>query len=336
MSTTTSLQMVNRFMRKYRLDTVADFSSPQALAALDCLNDAKEEILDSRSWSFDQRESAISTIAVRTGVDTGTFTNGSLGVAGTTTENIALVGDYALRVIPTDSSDRANTAHRVSTMFAGGGVLALALSEVYSGATVASDMDMFVAEYQFPSHANGDTQVKQLLSMTNQERPVRLVEIDKNFHFDRLITRLHDSIGSDPDVVYYGRPVSNTVAVGGTNNVRDGFIVFPVPTSSARLDYTYQYAYPTLALVTDTLSHVPEKVINCIVELAFGFSLNTKFGNDPNMADRVIKAALIRAERLHRSDRKMPNRSKPVRSMDNVGGTHTSGRRISNDLIAGY
>jgi len=340
-STTTALQMVNRFMRKYRLDVVADFSSPEALAALDCINDAKEEVLDSRSWQFDEREETLSTMAVRTGVDTLTFTNGSSTASGPTTDATTFHGDYSVRCVPSGSDDRSQTASRANGVTIAFGTLSVGLDDEYSGATTAADVavDCFAAEYQFPSHDNGDSKVKQLLSMTHQERPLRLVEIDKNFRFDFLVSRLHDSLGDDPATVYVGKPVYDTSsdATNPTNTLRDGFIIWPVPTASERLDITYRHQHETLDAVGDTLENVPDRVINCIVELAFGFSLNTKFGNDPEMAQRVIGAALIRIDRLHRADRKMPYKAKPVRSLDDRSrGRHYTGRRISNDLITGW
>jgi hypothetical protein len=175
--------------------------------------------------------------------------------------------------------------------------------------------------------------------MTHQERPLRLVEIDKNFRFDFLVSRLHDSLGDDPATVYVGKPVysTDTTAVGYSTTLRDGYIIWPVPTASERLDVTYRYQHATLSAVTDTLENVPDRVINCIVELAFGFSLNTKFGNDPQMAAAVIGAAQVRIDRLMKADRKMPYKSKPVRSLDDRSrGHHYTGRRISNDLITGW
>jgi hypothetical protein len=329
--------MVNRFLRKYRLDTVTAFTSPEALAALDFINEAKEEILDTHRWSFDEREGVINTIAFYEDAGTtGGWNNGSPVVVSATAVTDTFVGDYTLRAVPTDSTDRGQTAHRVESVTIAGPIISYTLAESFSGADVASNSDLFASEYQFPYHSNNDTQVRALLSMTHQERPLRLEEVDKNFRFDSLIGRYHDSIGSDPEVVYYGKPVYDTVAFGGTPVLRPGFMVWPIPSASERLDYTYRYAHPPLEAVTDTMAEVPETVIRLISDLAYGFSLNTKFGNDPGMASKVIPMALTRIERLKDSDKKTPFRRKPVRSLDNLSGAHQHGRRISNDLITGY
>jgi len=331
--------MVNRLLREYRLDTVTDFSSPQALAALDRINDAKEEALDSRSWTFDQREGVIDTFAIRSGVDTAmSFTKGSTSTVGSTTLNSTIGGAYTVRCVPTNSTDRSQTSHRVEGAIAAGGIVSFLLADAFSGTTGSYSVDAFSAEYQFPSHTNGDSYVKRLLSMTHQERPLRLEEVGRNFRFDMLITRVQDTLGSDPEIVYFGRPVWNThtTTSSGSTYLRDGFMIWPVPTSSERLDYTYLYRHAPLSAITDTLANVPDSVINAIVELAYGFSLNTKMGNDPSMADRVIKAAITRIERLHAADRRTPYRSKPVRSLDDIGRDTSTGRRISSDLITGY
>lgn len=341
MSTTTALQMVNRFMRKYRLDTVADFSSPQALAALDCLNDAKEETLDSRMWGFDERDGAIATLPYYATAATALpFVNGAnLATLGNDqTGGATLYGNHSLRCIPTTSTDRAQTSHVCSAVQITIGIFNLYLTNAYDGTSGSYSVDAFAAEYQFPAHDNGDSKVKQLLSMTHQERPLRLEEVDKNFRFDSAVTRLHDSIGSDPEVVYFGRPVQNTGnATAGVpvTTLRDGFMVWPVPTLSTRLDYTYRYRHAQLEDIADTLENVPDAVVSAIVELAYGFSLNTMFGNDPTKADRVIKAAITRIERLHDADKKTPHKSKPVHSMDSLGRGR-SGRQLPSGLITGY
>jgi len=333
--------MVNRFLRKYRLDTVSVLTSPEALAALDCINDAKEEALDSRTWTFDEREDALATLPYYASASTTLAATNGANIAGgaDATSGATLDGSHTLRVVISSSSDRANTAHACSGVQIIGGAISFYLTHAWDGTTATSQTaNAFAAEYQFPSHTNGDSQVRQLLSMTHQERPLRLIEIDKNFHFDRLVTRLHDSIGSDPEVVYYGRPIYSTDSSVSTPTraLRSGCIIWPIPTSSARLDYTYRYRHTRLEATTDTLEGVPENVVNAIVELAYGFSLNTKFGNDPKLADRVIAAATTRVQRLHDADRRTPHRPKPVPSLDNVGGNHQTGRRISNDLIVGY
>jgi hypothetical protein len=310
--------MVNRFLRKHRMNEVGDFTSEEASAALDCINDAKEEVLDTRMWKFDQREGVLTTFLTRTAVDTGTFTNGNAVVIGTTTLDATIDGTHTLRAVPTGSSDRAQTAHQVNYAGAIAGVLSLGLDANFSGTTGSYATTLFAAEYQWPAHSNGDTQVRHLLSMTHQERPLRLVEIDKNFRFDSLVTRLHDSLGDDPEVVYYSRPTISTASIAGTPNTRPGCIIWPVPITQERLDYTYIYAHAPLTAVTDTLVEVPERVLNAIVELAYGFSLNTQFGNDPMKADRVITAANIRIGRLYDAERPMPYKAKPLRSLDNM------------------
>jgi hypothetical protein len=129
--------MVNRFMRKYRLDTVSDFSSPEALAALDCINDAKEEVLDSRSWQFDEREGVLNTVPVQP-VTTVVLSNGSDVVAGNYASELIYGGTHTVRIVPTGSDDRSQTAHRLDTVVP----LALSfvgfLSESYSGANVVN------------------------------------------------------------------------------------------------------------------------------------------------------------------------------------------------------
>ncbi len=339
MATTTALQLVNRFLRKYRLPTVSDFSSEEALAALDVLNEAREEVLDSRAWKFDEREAVLSTIPYyATAATTVTFTNGSTAaVTGTDNTSAAtLSGTHTLRCIPTNSTDRAQTAHACSGVQITLGIFNLALTSAYSGTTGQYTTSTFVAEYQWPAHTNGDSYVKRLLSMYHQEDPLRLVEVDKNFRFDSLVTRLHDTIGDDPDTVYVGRQIRSTDSVSSspTTTLRDGCIIWPVPTSSAHLDYTYLYRHAPLSAITDTLENVPENVLNCIVELAYGFSLNTMFGNDPAKADRVIAAATTRVSRLHNADRKMVHKKKPLRSLDEKTREHQFGRRIPTDLIS--
>jgi hypothetical protein len=300
------------------MNAVADFTSEEALAALDCINDAKEEVLDTRSWKFDERETALGTFLTRTGVDTVSLINASDNVIGATTLDATISGTHTLRMLPTGTADRAETSHRVTSATAIGGLISMTLETGFSGAGGSSAVTLFAAEYQWPAHANGDSQVRQLLSMTHQERPLRLVEIDKNFRFDSLVTRLHDSLGDDPEVVYWGRNVYSTAVYGSTPTLRPGFLIWPVPTASERLDYTYRYAHAPLAATTDTLDEVPDKVINAICELAYGFSLNTQFGNDPQKADRVIASSITRINRLHNSNRPMPYKAKPLRSLDNM------------------
>jgi len=323
------------------MDTVSGFTVPEALTALDFINDAKEETLDSRHWSFDEREGVLDTFAVRNGVDDPVYVAyGLTPFIGTTSYNATIGGPYTIRAVPTDSPDRSRTAHRVEGVATIPGVISGLLAEAYSGTTGNYAWDLFAAEYQFPSHSNGDSKVKRLLSMTHHERPLRLKEMDKNFTFDSLITRLHESLGRDPEFAYFGRPVWNThtASITGNTQLRDGVIIWPVPMSSERLNYTYLYAHPLLDTVDDTLVQVPDRVINAMVELAYGFSLASHVGNDVERSQRVMASALTRIDRLHAADRKMPYKSKPVPSLDSIGNRNNPslGREIPDDNTIWY
>lgn len=325
MSTTTALQLVNRFLGgKHRRPDVADFSSSEAKHALNFLNAAKEEVIDGRVWNFDRREAEVCTLPVVT-LSSALVTNGATGVTGTISDTTFTPnGNFSARVIVTSDSSYGDTAFRAKASANIASTNTTVMEQPWLGTTSigGATATVFWPEYRFPTLSNGDSAVRDLLSMRHQEEEIRVEAVAKDRWFDGRIVQPHEDLSADFPWYCYLTDVQDTSSDVSTptNTWAAGFGLWPVPANRVALTYTYIQRRVPLSAVADTMDGVPEEVLNTIVEVAFGRSMQSMFGNDPALGDRVLVGAFARLENIHRMQKdRSPRSNRGVPSLDSYG-----------------
>ena len=243
---------------------VGSFSETEDLATLDAVNNAIEETLSSKRWEFDMRRAQIAlrgrytggTVSITSGSSTASYANTS----GVDTADV--YGSYVVRLLPTGSTDYANTAFRVLTAVGSGttGTLILGADVPETMSSVAATL--FYAEYMLPET------VRNVLRISHQEQSLNLEQVDPIVEFDELYPRPSIEFGTPELISVGGLDVSTYETAGTAPEPRLRLIVWPVPDDDYVLDYTYHYRHPVLEDTTDTLDGVPPNVVDQIVDLA--------------------------------------------------------------------
>jgi hypothetical protein len=271
MPSSTAIQLVNRCLRRLRKNIVGDsttFTSREAIDLLAYLNEAKDDVLETRIWDFDRRQDTLK-VYPRVAATSLIVTNGSNGGLATGGGAPVVNEDSIVRIVATDDSSFPDTSFRLSgATEADPSVLVLA--EAWGGGTTSTGY-LFIAEYFIPKYALANetgSKYRQILSATHQEREMQLVQAERDVSFDGFIQRLHQNIGGDPEIMMVGGKATATTPGGGSGTVGDIMVVWPVPDSLAQIDYTAVLRHPVLAIPEDTLTDVDRPVEDVIVSLA--------------------------------------------------------------------
>ena len=217
----TALQLVNRSLARVRENKVNDsgtFTSRRGLDMLEFVEEAKRDILETRIWEFDRRHDRLylhpQTESTVISVVNDLTTVGIVGIG-----TVEVTGEFETRLIVTEDSAYGNTSFPLDGATNASGTLVGTLRETWKGTTFTASGTgyLFNASYLIPRHATSATNTtdtkekyRQILSVTHQERPLKLVFVGHDMELDRLVPRRHDSIGSDPRVVYVGGRVRAT------------------------------------------------------------------------------------------------------------------------------
>lgn len=238
MSSFSCLQLVNRLGRKMRWGgnlTSLTSTDERQNASIDALNEAKEYVLDGKTWDFDARHDGVLVTQAVVDHTSTAVTNLATGfTAGT-----FAIGDYVARLLVTSDSSQGDTAYRILTSSGGVGVLDAA----WLGSTAAANATSktYFAEYKLPST------VKDVTSVRYQEMDVDLQFIGRDESFHVAFPRIHSEISDNPRTVVVGSQVTPTYETAGTASTPGlGMLVWPVPESAYRLEYSYTVKHPAL------------------------------------------------------------------------------------------
>lgn len=316
----TALQLLNRVRRRRRMPDVGSIVETEDLMALDALNGAIEEVLSGSRWEFDQRRSQIrlkgrttgGTIQTTDGSDAFTYRR-----TGMTSDE--MVGDFVLRVIPTESTLTAETAFRV--LRASGIVVSNSMQGTFSvemGETAnflaGTDLDatLIYAEYMLP-----DT-VRSVIRVTHQEQPLTLRSVDPTLEFEEIYPRPHYEFG-EPEVVSVGGydlpTYSSTSFPSSTPPPQLRMAVWPVPDDDYVLDYTYQYRHPELTDAASVLDGVPPSVVDKIVKIA-AEDMKAYYEKDVESAMAMRRMTLSSLRDIHANHTGMFAERRPVGNWD--------------------
>lgn len=263
----TALQLVNRVHRRRRMPDTGAFVNTMDLATLNAVNSSIEEILTGKKWEFDIRTNGqITTLSNSTDLLMSGTNSTLIGLFRSTGLNSdELSGDFVLRILPTSSSDYANTALRVvSTGLVITGTTAfVTIESVFPETSSNVEAELFYSEYIMP-----DT-VESIIRATYQEYPLTLEQVDPKVSYSEIFPRPHIERGP-PEIISVGgldvRTYESVIAGAEPPGLR--VAIWPVPDDEYIINYNYYYRHPELSAVGDVLEGVPPNVVSRIIDLA--------------------------------------------------------------------
>jgi hypothetical protein len=360
------LEMVNSVRGKLREERIATISSTDLLTTeiVELINDAGSEILEGDDWEFDVRhDGRLWYPASQSGThglfgshwDDAVYENETTVFLfyqddtdpGDVFEDMDLAGfrcsgnRMRARVVPTDSSF-GNTSWIISTVIKGANSFRLTTADnLYFTAPAQADpgdWTTYANEVVLPSA------VKEVLSVRNEEEPIRLEFADREIQFDRAIPRSTDSFGSVPEVVIVGGTITSTARVSTGNpwdTISDetavtgtGCMVWPIPSADIHLEYSYRVQHADLSEDTDEWSGVPQNVIRMIEWRAFQGALDSGIQNDPEAAQRAERQVEKRRLRAQASQSRQPNRRRIPTAFGTRGHSRSRARWASQSITA--
>jgi hypothetical protein len=342
---TTALQFVNRVLRWCRLDDITGWpvgqtpGTPEALVALDVVNDCWREVLEGgRPFDFDIRNNGVlNTVAPLIA------TTGFSLFAGSTLANWAVpigsfysgpvAGQYLIKLQATTDPHMSNTAVNVVSVYQAvvgpQTFVYFTLDAPWIGAASFSSApgNVLVNEYVLPSYVRG------VLSMRHQQTPIQLRQLEKHQRFDGMLPIPQIYFSNFPWIGIVGNLTTSTndngAAAPTTPSVEGiGLLLFPAPAIQYRLDYDYVLRRTPLVNASDVLDAVPDSVVDVIVERSFGRACYTNIMNDAQLGAQILARNDMRLKNLRDSIRPAILRHAPMRSLDdaNVGIRRDWGR----------
>ncbi len=357
------LQMINSVRGKLREERISAIATTDLLTTeiVDLINDAGSEILEGDDWEFDLRNdgrlffpssqsgtNALFGASLTTTVYQN-FTAVDLVYSGDTDsgevfEDIDVAGfrwsgnSVRARVIPLDTPF-GNTSWIITDVDHAATFLRLTLGSnlLFDTPSTNGAWTTYANEVVLP------TTVKKVLSVRNEEEPVRLVFANSETEFDQLVPRPTISFSSVPHTVVVGGTITSTSRSAGTAwsglspgtvtaTTGTGLMVWPIPSADLHLEYSYRVQHADLAAATDVFTGVPQDVIHIIEWLAFQKALDSGIQNDPVAARRAEQQVEKRRLRAQASQSRQPNRRRVPTSFH----THNHGssrRRWANQTV---
>jgi hypothetical protein len=301
------LAMTNQVRRRLREETLTSFGTGELTVVVkDLVNEAAREVLDSHEWSFMIREDGV---AYFPGLHEATdgLTLGQYDTSGIANDADLLDSTFARkwttpnrsRLVATSSTVVPDQSYAIKAIGRTPHLGLFDLEDRYFGSDITNGpFTVYTNEMALPAD------VKQVLSVRNEDEPVRLEEVEKYIQFDTVVPRPLDHTSSKPDVVYVGGTVKGTYSVQGYDlGLRSsGLMVWPVPSATVMLKYSYVSRPNTLSDETDELYFVPEEVEDLICWRAFEKALDSNIEDDPDRALRVRRNNEARTLRLLEAD----------------------------------
>jgi hypothetical protein len=325
MAATTALTLVNRLLARLKYDPVSTFTPEHAVLALELVNTATRTLLAERDYPWNIRsDGMLSLIAPIEATSGWNFTSASTALIGswTGTANDYTGGTNAGTVVtrvlltsgPATHTDTAMIVQSVSDV----GSLLVTLSADHPGFTTTSTdyaYKFFFSEYLLPNT------VAKVLSVRNQNYPLRLFEVEPHSSWDEWIPRPHDTEDDDPIIVGVGGSSVSTYNAGltSTPNQRLRLMVWPVPSAVNLLNYSYKERHTQLVDVDDVF-HSPIEFTDDIIDLAEAKAYGGAWQNDPQLAALLTANANAMTRRKYANSRLDPGRRHRILSHDSGKG----------------
>ncbi len=361
------LEMVNSVRGKLREERITTISATDFLTTeiIELINDAGSEILEGDDWEFDVRhDGRLFLPSSQTGTTAmfgDSFISGnpiydngasvSLSTledtdSGEVFEDVDLAGfrcsgnSVRSRLLAT-GSDYPNTSWIITDVTIDASWLVLTLG---SNLNLESDAAETGAWTTYANEAVLPATVKDVLSIRNEEEPLRLDFINRDLEFDARIPRPTDSFSGVPEVAIVGGTMTSTSRTTGTDawtTISDvdartgvGITVWPIPNTDIHLEYSYRVQHADLSADTDSWDGVPANVIRIIEWLAFQKALDSGIQNDPEAATRAERQVEKRRLRAQASQTRQPNLRRIPTSFGSRGGRNSRSRWATQSITA--
>lgn len=324
----TLLQMVNRFRRKLKYEDVSSFSSSDDLttAAIDCINEAKRDVLENHEWDFDIRSDGIlKTIAPLTYTDQAfTTTPGEIGIFGSTDYAAITGGSSRSRIAITEDTSFGDTYFIINSSSHPATADRHVIETSWPGSTFdlvsLGNAAILTAEYVLP------TTIRDVLTVKVEEVDTLVEFVDGASDLEQLVPNAFEETSDVPEVCFVGGSTTPTVATGTTATPGLGIWIYPVPASVYVVRYTYRYRHPALSATTDTL-YVQDHIIDDIIDLALARAMRTRIAPDLENSAQLEGVTMARISRSAKRTGSQPLERMTLRSHDRRGGrTPMSGR----------
>jgi len=321
----TLLQLVNRVRREVGWEDVAAVSDRVSVILVDLIAAAQREALETAEWDFDIRsDGVLTTIAPLTYTSDGqvVVTNGSPVMTLVTANDYATVtaGASQSRVAVTTDASFGQTYFVIESG------QHPALSDIYeletrwpgTTKTIASTgvhATILTSEYVLP------TTVRDVLSVTVEEKDVAVEFIDRAKRFDQCVPQPFAQTSSTPEVCFVGgNTLPTTSGVAGVVRTPGlGLWLYPVPSEAYVVRYSYRYRHPALSAAADIL-YVPDHVADDIVDLAVARAFRAKIAHDPELAAQREISTQARLRRKQHMTGSQPGQRRSLVSHDRRGG----------------
>jgi len=356
--------MVNAVRGKLREERIAAISTQDLLTTeiIDLINDAGSEILEGNDWEFDVRHDGklwfpASQSGTDAGVNATTIIDDSASAwlfysadsaTGKVFDDAAAIDLAGFRCSGNRLSARVvltslafgNTSWIITEVNHAATALVLTLSTGLKMDQVAAGSDTWTT---YANELVLPATVKDVLSVRNEEEPIRLEFINRDMQFDRCVPRATDSYSNVPEVIYIGGTVTSTIRSSTTvwdsiSNVAavtgTGCMVWPIPSADITLEYSYRVQHSDLSAATDTWTGVPDHIIHTIELRAFQSALESGIQNDPDLAGRIERQVEKRTVRALMKQSRQPNLRRVPPAFGSQGHSHNTRRRWASQTIA--
>lgn len=322
----TALTLVNRLLRRSRMDDVSAFTSPEALLALELVNTSIRELLAERDYPWNIRHDGHLTI-------NGPFSSGTLsliqnsatGTIASSNSITSITGDFVSRLVPFGASDYEKQTIKIVSATVVLTSMSLTLAAAWpgsnTGALTGSNWRIDISEYLLPDA------VAKVLSVRHEQTPVTLHQVEPTTAFEEFQPRPADVQNDFPYMVGVGGTAVatfNTATYDATTAPRRlRFMVWPVPDSTYLLTYSYKERIAELSATTDTL-WTPDEFCDDVIERADAKVYANAWGNDPDLASLKLRMSVGSTTQKYANARVDPRRR-------HVLTAHDSGPRRSGD-----
>jgi len=340
------LQMINAVRGKLREERIDLISADDQLTEeiIGLLNDAGSAVLEGNDWDFDihhdgrlfyptsQSGTYLGFVAQKLPLNASAarlFYSADAGSGEVFEDDDAIdlagfrcSGNRArARLLVTDSS-KPNTSWIITSIGKGAAQLDVTISGNFFVDGVGDSAAVFAWE-TYVNEVVLPSTVKDVLSVRNEEEPVRLEFVEREMQFDQWVPRTTDSRGDRPEVVMVGGTITSTARTSSTawdsisnaNAVTGiGCTIWPIPNADVHLGYSYRVQHADLSLATDEWPGVPNDIIHAIEWLAYQFALDSGMQNDPEAAKRAERQVEKRIARALNKQSRQPNRRRIPRA----------------------
>ena len=322
MARVTALTMVNRLLRRHGYEDISAFGDPSDLLALDLINQAVRELTSERDYPWNVRNDGELRILGKQESTAGGWNFLSASSAIVSTGFTGTIGDYigtgnggsvVARAVVTGAPSFESTAMVVDGLNDAGSLIVTLASDHPGFVSASTDYNykFIFTEYLLPNDA------AKIISVRHQDEPLRLLEIEPYTPFDEVFPRPHDYEDGNPEVVMIGGQAEATYDAGSsaTANKRSRLMVWPVPTTTTMLNYSYKERIAEMSATTDVVD-APREFFDDVVNHAEALSNMTQRWNDPALALQQLSSSSRAAERKFRNSTMDPSRRHGLRPHD--------------------